>query len=173
VPHCSFYGAEADFECILEFVFAELDCRVIEASSDIDKSIVEFSSLSKLHLTWIAISLKNTAATPASSFAPSHFPASPLSGARNGTRAYLLATIVSPQRDGASSRLIVVRFLVSAGEMFVVPKGVLHNPYAEHEVKLLLIEPRGIVNTGDEGGSRTAENDVGFSDAPRRLRMPS
>jgi mannose-6-phosphate isomerase-like protein (cupin superfamily) len=32
---------------------------------------------------------------------------------------------------------------VSAGEMFVVPKGVEHKPVAEHEVKLLLIEPRG------------------------------
>jgi mannose-6-phosphate isomerase-like protein (cupin superfamily) len=49
---------------------------------------------------------------------------------------------------------------VSAGEMFVVPKGVEHKPYAEHEVKLLLIEPRGVPNTGHEGGDRTAENDV-------------
>jgi mannose-6-phosphate isomerase-like protein (cupin superfamily) len=49
---------------------------------------------------------------------------------------------------------------VSAGEMFVVPKGVEHKPYAEHEVKLLLIEPRGVLNTGHEGGDRTAENDV-------------
>ena len=49
---------------------------------------------------------------------------------------------------------------VSAGEMFVVPKGVEHKPYAEHEVKLLLIEPRGVLNTGDEGGERTAENEV-------------
>jgi mannose-6-phosphate isomerase-like protein (cupin superfamily) len=55
-------------------------------------------------------------------------------------------------RDGAVQ--------VSAGEMFVVPKGVEHKPYAEHEVKLLLIEPRGVLNTGDEGGERTAENDV-------------
>ena len=46
------------------------------------------------------------------------------------------------------------------GEMFVVPKGVEHKPFAEHEVKLLLIEPRGVKNTGDEGGERTAENDV-------------
>src|SRR5262249_18881982 len=30
---------------------------------------------------------------------------------------------------------------LSAGEMFVVPKGVEHKPYAEHEVKLLLIQP--------------------------------
>jgi mannose-6-phosphate isomerase-like protein (cupin superfamily) len=49
---------------------------------------------------------------------------------------------------------------VSAGEMFVVPKGVEHKPYAEGEVKLLLIEPRGVLNTGDAGGDRTAENDV-------------
>jgi mannose-6-phosphate isomerase-like protein (cupin superfamily) len=44
--------------------------------------------------------------------------------------------------------------------MFVVPKGVEHKPYAEHEVKLLLIEPRGVLNTGHEGGDRIAENDV-------------
>jgi mannose-6-phosphate isomerase-like protein (cupin superfamily) len=55
-------------------------------------------------------------------------------------------------RDGA------VR--VGAGEMFVVPKGVAHKPYAEREVKLLLIEPRGVLNTGHEGGERTAENDL-------------
>ncbi len=52
-------------------------------------------------------------------------------------------------RDGA--------VVVSAGEMFVVPKGVEHKPYAEDEVKLLLIEPRGVPNTGEEGGERTAE----------------
>lgn len=55
-------------------------------------------------------------------------------------------------RDGA------VR--LSTGEMFVVPRGVEHKPYAESEVKLLLIEPRGVLNTGHEGGERTAENDV-------------
>ena len=49
---------------------------------------------------------------------------------------------------------------ISAGEMFVVPKGVEHKPYAEQEVKLLLIEPRGVLNTGDAGGERTALNDV-------------
>jgi len=48
---------------------------------------------------------------------------------------------------------------VLAGEMFVVPKGVEHKPYAEQEVKLLLIEPRGVPNTGDEAGERTAAND--------------
>lgn len=49
---------------------------------------------------------------------------------------------------------------VSSGEMFVVPRGVQHKPYAEREVKLLLIEPRGVLNTGHEGGERTAQNDV-------------
>jgi mannose-6-phosphate isomerase-like protein (cupin superfamily) len=49
---------------------------------------------------------------------------------------------------------------LGAGEMFVVPKGVRHRPCAAAEVKLLLIEPRGVLNTGHEGGSRTAVNDV-------------
>jgi mannose-6-phosphate isomerase-like protein (cupin superfamily) len=49
---------------------------------------------------------------------------------------------------------------LSAGEMFVVPKGAEHKPYAEHEVKLLLIEPRGVMNAGHEGGERTAQSDV-------------
>jgi len=55
-------------------------------------------------------------------------------------------------RDGAAH--------VGAGEMFVVPKGVEHKPYAEKEVKLLLIEPRGVLNTGGARSERTAENDV-------------
>ncbi|WP_025806305.1 cupin domain-containing protein [Pseudomonas chlororaphis] len=50
--------------------------------------------------------------------------------------------------------------MVNQGEMFVVPKGVKHKPYAEQEVKLLLIEPKGVRNTGEEGGERTAANDV-------------
>ena len=49
---------------------------------------------------------------------------------------------------------------IGAGEMFVVPKGVEHKPYAENEVKMLLIEPRGVLNTGHEGGAHTAQNDV-------------
>ena len=55
-------------------------------------------------------------------------------------------------REGA----VVVR----QGEMYVVPKGVEHKPYAEREVKMLLIEPRGVLNTGDQEGERTAINDV-------------
>lgn len=49
---------------------------------------------------------------------------------------------------------------IASGEMFVVPRGVEHKPWAEQEVKLLLIEPKGVLNTGDQGGERTAQNDV-------------
>jgi len=49
---------------------------------------------------------------------------------------------------------------IAAGEMFVVPKGVEHKPSAEREVKLLLIEPRGVLNTGDEYSDRTTPNDI-------------
>ena len=45
-------------------------------------------------------------------------------------------------------------------ELFVVPKGVKHKPFAEKECKLLLIEPAGTVNTGDAGGIQTAAADV-------------
>ena len=46
------------------------------------------------------------------------------------------------------------------GELFVVPKGVAHQPRAAQECHVLLIEPRGVVNTGDAGGAQTAPNDV-------------
>ncbi|WP_286788139.1 MULTISPECIES: cupin domain-containing protein [unclassified Pseudomonas] len=49
---------------------------------------------------------------------------------------------------------------LKVGELYVVPKGVEHKPYTEEEVKLLLIEPRGVLNTGQEGGERTTPNDV-------------
>jgi mannose-6-phosphate isomerase-like protein (cupin superfamily) len=49
---------------------------------------------------------------------------------------------------------------LGAGEMYVVPKGVEHKPFADGEVKLLLIEPRGVLNTGSAGGERTALNEV-------------
>lgn len=50
---------------------------------------------------------------------------------------------------------------LSEGEMYVVPRGVEHKPYAEMEVHLLLIEPKGVLNTGDgEASELTAINDV-------------
>lgn len=36
------------------------------------------------------------------------------------------------------------------GELYVVPKGVEHCPKAEVETHLLLIEPKGTPNTGDQ-----------------------
>lgn len=46
------------------------------------------------------------------------------------------------------------------GELYVVPSGVRHRPVADEEVKLLLIEPRGVVNTGEERGDLTADSDI-------------
>jgi mannose-6-phosphate isomerase-like protein (cupin superfamily) len=44
---------------------------------------------------------------------------------------------------------------LSAGELFVVPAGVEHCPRADEETHVLLIEPKGTVNTGDAGGALT------------------
>jgi mannose-6-phosphate isomerase-like protein (cupin superfamily) len=49
---------------------------------------------------------------------------------------------------------------LKAGEMFVVPRGLEHKPYAQKECKVMLVEPAGTVNTGDAGGDLTAEDDV-------------
>jgi mannose-6-phosphate isomerase-like protein (cupin superfamily) len=49
---------------------------------------------------------------------------------------------------------------LSKGEMFVVPKGVEHKPCSEEECHVMLIEPRGVTNTGEAGGELTAGNDV-------------
>ena len=49
---------------------------------------------------------------------------------------------------------------LNEGEMYVVPKGVEHKPRAETECKIMLVEPRGVVNTGNTEGDLTASNDV-------------
>jgi mannose-6-phosphate isomerase-like protein (cupin superfamily) len=49
---------------------------------------------------------------------------------------------------------------IGPGEMYVVRKGIEHRPNAAAEVKVMLIEPKGVLNTGDQGGERTAQNDV-------------
>jgi mannose-6-phosphate isomerase-like protein (cupin superfamily) len=46
---------------------------------------------------------------------------------------------------------------LSQGELFVVPRGVEHRPRADREALVLLIEPRGTLNTGDAGGEMTVE----------------
>ena len=46
-------------------------------------------------------------------------------------------------------------------EMYVVPKGVEHKPYANKLAKILIVEPKNVVNTGDSTKSElTADNDV-------------
>ena len=49
---------------------------------------------------------------------------------------------------------------LNAGELYVVPKGVQHRPYALEECKVMLIEPRGVINTGEAESDLTASNDV-------------
>ena len=49
---------------------------------------------------------------------------------------------------------------ISEGEMYVVKKGHEHKPYAKEECEILIIEPRGVVNTGDSESELKAENDV-------------
>jgi mannose-6-phosphate isomerase-like protein (cupin superfamily) len=49
---------------------------------------------------------------------------------------------------------------LESGEMFVVPKGAEHKPYAEQECQVMLVEPAGTVNTGDAGGELTAKGDI-------------
>lgn len=52
------------------------------------------------------------------------------------------------------------RVTLQSGEMFVIPKGVEHKPFAKKECKIMLVEPVGTINTGDTGGDLTAEDGV-------------
>lgn len=49
---------------------------------------------------------------------------------------------------------------LNSGEMFVIPKGVEHKPVANNECKIMIVEPKGVINTGDAAGELTAPNDV-------------
>ncbi|MEP1444087.1 MAG: cupin domain-containing protein [Hyphomicrobiales bacterium] len=46
---------------------------------------------------------------------------------------------------------------LNPGEIYVVPKGVEHRPVADEEAHVLLIEPAGTPNTGDDA---TAANKI-------------
>lgn len=52
------------------------------------------------------------------------------------------------------------RIRIKTGELYVVPKGVKHKPFADQECKIMLIEPAGTANTGDAGGDRTAQDNI-------------
>lgn len=47
---------------------------------------------------------------------------------------------------------------LTPGQLYVVPRGVRHCPVADGEVLAMLIEPAGVVNTGDAGGELTASS---------------
>ena len=49
---------------------------------------------------------------------------------------------------------------VEEGEMIIVPKGVDHRPFAEDECLVMLVEPKGVVNTGEKVSEYTAPNDI-------------
>ena len=50
---------------------------------------------------------------------------------------------------------------VKEGEIFVVPAGVEHKPMSRKESQIMLIEPKGVINTGNiDSNNLTAKNDV-------------
>ena len=48
---------------------------------------------------------------------------------------------------------------INKGEMIIVPKGMNHRPFAKNEAKIMIIEPRGVKNTGRLNNELTAPND--------------
>lgn len=46
---------------------------------------------------------------------------------------------------------------LSAGEFFIIPRGVEHLPVAEEEVEVMLFEPKSVLNTGDVQNEKTVE----------------
>ena len=57
-------------------------------------------------------------------------------------------------------RLPDAEVTLGPGQLFVVPRGVEHCPAAAEEASLVLIEPTGVVNTGEAGGDLTARHDT-------------
>ena len=49
---------------------------------------------------------------------------------------------------------------VKQGELIVVPKGIVHRPRADQEVKVLLIEPVGEPNSGDSDRVAAAKDHI-------------
>lgn len=46
---------------------------------------------------------------------------------------------------------------LNEGELFIVPRGVEHQPYAPEEAQILMFEPAGTLNTGNVQNERTVE----------------
>lgn len=65
-------------------------------------------------------------------------------------------TLVIQLRDGDVT--------LGPGQLYVVPRGVEHRPVTHGDVSVMLIEPGGVVNTGDAGGELTAPYDDSLLD---------
>jgi len=48
MPNLDFYAVAADFDAVLEYVFAKSECRVFESYSAFDSELIEFSSADML-----------------------------------------------------------------------------------------------------------------------------
>jgi mannose-6-phosphate isomerase-like protein (cupin superfamily) len=57
--------------------------------------------------------------------------------------------------------------VLSAGEFFTVPKGVRHNPVADDEVGIVLIETKSTLHTGDVADERSVpiERQLGVAES--------
>jgi mannose-6-phosphate isomerase-like protein (cupin superfamily) len=73
--------------------------------------------------------------------------------AHDDTDEFFLVTAgrLAIELDRAGDEVVVL----GPGELFVVPRGRRHRPVAEPGTRLVLLEPRGTVNTGDAGGGTT------------------
>lgn len=49
---------------------------------------------------------------------------------------------------------------LETGEMYVITKGIEHKPVAKNECKIMIVEPKGVTNTGEVHGELTAPDDV-------------
>jgi len=78
----------------------------------------------------------------------------------------------SSPRVSSGSTSATARLTLGPGELYVVPRGVEHKPFAATEVKMMLIEPKGVANTGAVGGERTAANDVWILTEDQKKRTP-
>ena len=48
--------------------------------------------------------------------------------------------------------------VLNEGEFYIIPRGVEHMPVAEKEVHILLFEPKGTLNTGNEESDKTVKD---------------
>ena len=69
-------------------------------------------------------------------------------------------TLTIQIRDSTGEQSVTL----NPGQLYVVPRGVEHCPYADGEVAVMLIEPMGVVNTGNAGGDLTAAHDDSLLD---------